>query len=200
MPIVSAPEIEIVGKELVYHKIDVPYIDPGASAKRLLADGTCRDVPVTTVSNTVPAVCDTLSKYEVLYEAVGPHGYAAFAQRSVEIGQFACNLNFCSRCELCPKHLFRITCSFIVSVPEIKIIGDDSVRHEKDFPYIDLGATAKILLADGTHRDLPVTTVLSTVPPPCNTLGKYEVHYEATGPHGFTSRRVRHVQIGLFAL
>ena len=96
MPIVSAPEIEIVGKELVYHQIDVPYIDPGASAKRLLADGTYRDVPVTTVSNTVPAVCDNLGEYEVQYEAVGPHGlYTIQATRKVIIGQCTCISDLC---------------------------------------------------------------------------------------------------------
>ena len=85
--IVSAPKIEIVGKELVYHKKDAPYVDPGAAGKRLLADGTFRDVPVTTVSNTVPAICGTLGEFEVQYEAVDVYGLCTIqANRKVIIG------------------------------------------------------------------------------------------------------------------
>ena len=94
---------------------------------------------------------------------------------------------------------------FVVSRPVIKIIGEEIngqevIKHEKDVPYVDLIPNAEIVLADGTHRDVPVTTVLNTVPAICNTLGKYEVHYEATGPYGFTSQHIRHVQIGQFTL
>ena len=84
---VSAPEIEIIGEETIYQLVDVPYIDPGARAKRLLADGTYRDVPVTTVSSAELKACNTLGRYEVQYEAVGPHGYTARARRCVEVGQ-----------------------------------------------------------------------------------------------------------------
>ena len=72
--------------------------------------------------------------------------------------------------------------------------------HEKGIPFVDLGATAKMYLADGTLQDVPVTTVSNSVPSPCDTTGIYEVEYEATGLYGFTSRRTRQVEIGWFVL
>ena len=70
--------------------------------------------------------------------------------------------------------------------------------HEKGIPFVDLGATAKMYLADGSTQDIPVTTVSNSVPSPCDTLGSYEVEYEAEGLYGFTSWRTREVEIGRF--
>ena len=87
----------------------------------------------------------------------------------------------------------------IVTPPELEIIGDGHVYHEKDFPYVDLGAKAKSNLTDGTQVDVAVKTVTNSVPSPCITLGNYEVQYEATGPYGLTSRCTRRVTVGSFA-
>ena len=84
---VTSPVITITGGEKVYHKQGVPYNDMGAKAQVFSPDHTYVDVHVRTVSNTVPSSCDTFGKYEVQYEAVGPHGlYVARAQRTVQIG------------------------------------------------------------------------------------------------------------------
>ena len=80
----------------MYHKLDTPYHDLGASASVFLPDHTYMDVLVKTVINQVPSLCDTLGKYVVEYEAVGPHGFMSRLQRIVEIGQFALSLMFAS--------------------------------------------------------------------------------------------------------
>ena len=93
---VTAPVINIEGGDVVYHEKSIPFHDPGATAQVLLPGHTYMDVPVTTVSNTVPAVCDTLGDYEVQYEAVGPHGlYTIQATRKVIIGQCTCISDLC---------------------------------------------------------------------------------------------------------
>ena len=85
---VSAPEIQIIGLDHVYHKQGDPYVDLGANAKAYLSDGTSIDVFVKNLRNTVPSPCDTVGKYVVEYEAVGPYGFKSRAQRTVEVGSF----------------------------------------------------------------------------------------------------------------
>ena len=95
-----APEITIKGEEHVRHFQGVPYVDTGAEATATLADGTAMPVPVKTISNTVPAGCETIGLYEIEYEAFGPSckcsgcqakasppiGKRVTARRSVSIG------------------------------------------------------------------------------------------------------------------
>ena len=42
----------------------------------------------------------------------------------------------------------------------------DTVYHKANTPYVDQGATAMMMLIDGTFQETPVSTVLNTVPPP----------------------------------
>ena len=43
----------------------------------------------------------------------------------------------------------------------------DTVYHKANTPYVDQGATAMVMLIDGTvDEDVPVTTVKNTVPLP----------------------------------
>ena len=89
LPAVAAPEIEIIGDDYTYHKLDTTYRDLGANAYVFSSDHTYMDVPVKVVKNNVPALCDTLGKYTVEYEAVGPYGFTSRSTRHVEIGRFA---------------------------------------------------------------------------------------------------------------
>ena len=85
---------------MLYHKQGVPYQDLGAEAQVFSPDHTYVHVHVTTVSNGVPSPCDTLGKYVVQYEAVGPHGlHVIRAERTVQIGRFSCILNVCFKLE-----------------------------------------------------------------------------------------------------
>ena len=68
-----------------------------------------------------------------------------------------------------------------VPLPKLKIKGEEHVHHFQGIPYLDIGAEATILLADGTATNL-VVVAMSTVPSGCDTLGEYEVEYEAFGP------------------
>ena len=91
----TEPTITIKGGDHVRHFQGVPYVDIGAEATVTLADGTVMPVPVKTISNTVPAGCETIGQYEIEYEAYGPGpdgtpdgGKRAKAQRIVEIGRY----------------------------------------------------------------------------------------------------------------
>ena len=87
-----------------------------------------------------------------------------------------------------------------MTAPVITVIGGDKIYHEQGVPYDDLGAISQVFTPDHTYADVRVRTVSSSVPSPCDTLGKYEVHYEALGPHGlYVARAQRTVQIGQFA-
>ena len=97
------PKITIKGEKHLRHFQEVPYVDIGAEATVTLADGTVMPVDVKSISNTVPAGCETLGQYEIEYEAVGPGpdgtpstGKRATARRIVEIGKnlFAMPLAF----------------------------------------------------------------------------------------------------------
>ena len=88
LSIVAAPEIEIIGDDYTYHKLDTAYRDLGARAYVFLSDHTYMEVPVKIVKNDMPSLCDALGKYVVQYEAVGPHGFISRVQRIVEIGEF----------------------------------------------------------------------------------------------------------------
>ena len=81
-------------------------------------------------------------------------------------------------------------------MPEIELIGDDHVYHQRDDVYVDTGATAKARLVDGNYMDLAVTIVTTTVPSPCDTVGKYVVEYEAVSLYGIKSRMQRIVEVG----
>ena len=83
------------GEEYVRHFQGVPYVDIGAKATVTLADGTVIPIPMKTISNTVPAGCETIGQYEIEYEAFAPGpdgtpagGKRATARRIVEIGRY----------------------------------------------------------------------------------------------------------------
>ena len=58
-------------------------------------------------------------------------------------------------------------CTVVQNKPIITIIKDDTVYHKANTPYVDQGATAMVILIDGTvNEDVPVKTVKNTVPPP----------------------------------
>ena len=92
--------------------------------------------------------------------------------------------------------------------------GEKFVGQFQGVPYVDAGAKAEVKLADGTVMPLPVKTVSNTVPPECETLGVYEIEYEAFGPsctccgckakatppHGMRVAAKRCVEIGRFML
>ena len=87
-------KITIKGEEYVRHFQGVPYVDNGAEATMALADGTEMPVPVKTISNAVPADCETVGLYEIKYEAFGPDPYGTplggkrkTARRLVDIGK-----------------------------------------------------------------------------------------------------------------
>ena len=86
-------------------------------------------------------------------------------------------------------------------VTVITITGGDVIYHEKGFPFHDPGATAQVFLPE-THSEHPykkaiMKTVRSTVPAVCDTLGEYEVQYEAVGPYGlYMIKATRKVIIG----
>ena len=49
----------------------------------------------------------------------------------------------------------------------IYVDNADTVYHKANTPYVDQGATAMVILIDGTvDEDVPVTTVKNTVPLP----------------------------------
>ena len=84
-----------------------------------------------------------------------------------------------------------------MTAPVITVIGGDKIYHKQGVPYDDLGAKAQVLTPDNTYADVRVKLVSSSVPSPCDTLGKYVVHYEAVGPHGLhIVRAQRTVHIG----
>ena len=60
--------------------------------------------------------------------------------------------------------------------------GEEYVRHFQGVPYVDIGAEATVTLADGTVMPVPVKTISNTVPAGCETIGLYEIEYEAFGP------------------
>ena len=66
--------------------------------------------------------------------------------------------------------------------PTITVKGEEHVSHFQEVPYFDIGAEATVPYADGTKMPVPVKTILNTVPPGCETLGQYEIEYEAFGP------------------
>ena len=66
--------------------------------------------------------------------------------------------------------------------PVITINSEEHTRHFQGVPYVDVGAEATVTLADGTVMPVPVKTISNTVPPGCETLGQYEIEYEAFGP------------------
>ena len=91
--------------------------------------------------------------------------------------------------------------------PTIKLNGGDHVRHFQGFPYVDIGAEATVTLADGSTMPVPVKVVLNPLPPHCETIGLYEIEYEAfsPGPDGTpsggkraTAQRI--VEIGRYSL
>ena len=88
LPIAAVPEISLIGDAHVYHKRGDLYVDSGAEAKVRLEDGNYMDVVIRTASNPVPSPCDTVGKYVVEYEAVGPYGFTSRVERIVEVGQF----------------------------------------------------------------------------------------------------------------
>ena len=67
-------------------------------------------------------------------------------------------------------------------VPKITLKGGEHVRHFQRVPFADTGAEAVVTLADGTVMPVPVKTISNTVPLGCETLGQYEIEYEAFGP------------------
>ena len=92
-------------------------------------------------------------------------------------------------------------------VPEITIKGKKHVRHFQGVTYDDNGAEATVTLADGSTMSIPVKTISNTVPPGCETIGQYEIEYEALGPDAYgtplkgnrtTARRI--VEIGIYLL
>ena len=99
------PKITLKGDELTQHLQGVPYVDIGAEATVTLADGTVMPVDVKSISNTVPAGCETLGQYEIEYEAVGPgpngpnsRGKRVTARRIVEIGKYSFAVSLCPFC------------------------------------------------------------------------------------------------------
>ena len=56
------------------------------------------------------------------------------------------------------------------------------MRHFQGVPYVDIGVEAMVTLADGTVVHVPVKIISNTVPPGCETIGVYEIKYEALGP------------------
>ena len=88
-------------------------------------------------------------------------------------------------------------------VPKITIKGEERVRHFQGVPYADIGTEATVTLAGGTTLRVPVKIISNAVPPGCETIGVYEIEYEALGPDPYgtplegeraTARRV--VEIG----
>ena len=75
-------------------------------------------------------------------------------------------------------------CIYVVYAPEptITINGEENVSHFRGVPYFDIGAKATVPYADGTAMPVPVKTILNTVPAGCETVGLYEIEYEAFGP------------------
>ena len=51
----TTPIITITGAKTMYHKVNTPYVDAGATAKVMSVDGIFEEIPVKTVSNTVPS-------------------------------------------------------------------------------------------------------------------------------------------------
>ena len=75
-------------------------------------------------------------------------------------------------------------------VPKITINGEEHVRHFQGVPYVDAGAEATVTMTNGTLIPANVKAISNTVPPGCETLGLYEIEYEAfgPGPNGPSSR------------
>ena len=92
-------------------------------------------------------------------------------------------------------------------IPKITINGEEHVRHFQGFPYVDAGAEAKVTMANGALVPVHVKTISNTVPPGCETLGQYEIEYEAFGPDpngtpssGKRATAQRIVEIGKYLL
>ena len=73
-------------------------------------------------------------------------------------------------------------CAVFAPVPKIVLKGKEHVRHFQGIPYVDIGAKATATLAGGTVIPIPMKTISNTVPPGCETIGQYEIEYEAYGP------------------
>ena len=67
-------------------------------------------------------------------------------------------------------------------VPKITVKGEEQVDHFQGVPFFDIGAEATVPYEDGTAMPVPVYTKVNTVPPGCETLGQYEIEYEAFAP------------------
>ena len=67
-------------------------------------------------------------------------------------------------------------------MPKITLKGEERVRHFQGVPYADVGAEATVTLAGGTTLRVPVKIISNTVPADCETIGVYEIEYEALGP------------------
>ena len=92
-----------------------------------------------------------------------------------------------------------------IPAPKITIKGDEYVRHFQGVPYVDIGAEATLTLANGTVMPIPVKTIANALPPSCETLGLYEIEYEAIGPdlyatplRGKRATALRIVEIGKY--
>ena len=139
---------------------------------------------------------DVLAIYELEYSAQDKAGKKNPANRTLHIG--ACSnsniIDFCvclwleivdellaSRCLESISRLFYV-CAVYAPSPEITVKGGEHVRNFQGVPYNDIGADATVTFPDGISQVVPVATVSNTVPPGCDTVGQYEVEYEAFAP------------------
>ena len=60
----------------------------------------------------------------------------------------------------------NLVCAVPATTPIITANGGETVYHKVNTSYVDAGATATVMSADSVLEQVPVKTVLNTVPSP----------------------------------